>query len=72
MVFFGVDDNGMPTPLDGWPAGLNIDQGPDPENNPQWPDDYTPEGGRYSTKWPEDYSKEKIAEEASECTVRTK
>jgi len=40
---------------------------PDPEVDPQWPDDYTPPEGRYGTKWPEDWSKEKIAEEASEC-----
>jgi len=34
-----------------------------------WPDDYTPDGGRYSTKWPADWSKEKIKEEA-EDTVK--
>ena len=47
--------------------------GPMPhEINPEdeeWPDDYSPKEGRYSTKWPEDWSKEKIAEEA-EDTVK--
>lgn len=30
----------------------------------EWPDDYSPPDGRYSTKWPADWSKDKIAEEA--------
>ena len=38
----------------------------DPNAEPDWPDDYTPREGRYSTKWPADYSKEKIAEEADD------
>ena len=31
-----------------------------------WPDDYTPAEGRYSSKWPEDWSKEQIKEEAEQ------
>ena len=31
-----------------------------------WPDDYTPVEGRYSSKWPEDWDKETIAKEAEE------
>ena len=31
-----------------------------------WPDDYTPVKGRYSSKWPEDWDKETIAKEAEE------
>jgi hypothetical protein len=33
------------------------------ENPDDWPDDYTPAEGRYSSKWPDDWSKEKIREE---------
>ena len=55
-------------PNDAWmPQGAQREEDtPDPDTDPYWPDDYTPEEGRNSTKWPEDWSKEKIAEEAKQ------
>ena len=39
----------------------------DAEDEADWPDDYTPAGGRYSSEWPEDWTKAQIAEEAESC-----
>ena len=37
------------------------------EEGEDWPDDYTPKEGRYSTKWPDDWDEERITEEARTC-----
>jgi len=62
-----MDFRDFPIGISGVPEDLIDYDAPDPDKDPQWPDDYTPEGGRYATKWPEDWSKERIAEEAKEC-----